>query len=175
HHLLDGAGSGIRLQRQDAAHDRPARDDVAEPQRRRDRLRKRADIDHAVIAGHAAHGLRTLAVPHEVGIALVLEDRHAVALAELDHSLAPLGRQDARRRILYRWDRVEILGPYALGLEVGEDTPERFDVEALLVERRRNHVDAEAPHSAQKAAVTRFLDDDRVTLFEQQRIDELES
>src|SRR5690606_8433248 len=72
-------------------------------------------------------------------------------------------------------DRVEILRPYALGLEVGEDAAERFDVEAMLVERRRNHVDAEAPHSAQKAAVARFLDDDRVTFFEQQRIDKLES
>ncbi len=82
-HLLERARPAIALDAEDAAHQRPAGDEIAEPQRRCDRLRERADMDDAVVARHAAQRLRPLSVPDQIRVALVLEDRHAVGLREL--------------------------------------------------------------------------------------------
>ena len=59
------------------------RDDVADAQRRRDRLRERADMHDAAGPAHGVDRGRPLAVPDQVGIAVVLEDRHAVRLGQL--------------------------------------------------------------------------------------------
>ena len=60
----------------------PRRDDVADAQRRRDRLGERADVDDAAVLAHGVERRRPLAVPDQIGIAVVLEDRHAVLLGE---------------------------------------------------------------------------------------------
>ena len=51
--------------------------------RRRDRLRERADVDDVAGLAHGVERGRTLAAPDQVGIAIVLEDRHAVVFGQL--------------------------------------------------------------------------------------------
>ena len=173
-HLLDGARARIGLQGKQAAHDRPARDDIAKAQRGRDRLRERADMDHAIVACDAAQGLRALTAPHEVRIALVLEDRHAIALTKLDQRVTAIEREDRCRRILDGRDRVDILRADTLGFEVGEDLAERIDIDAMIVQRRLDNVHAELLHAGDRATVRGLLHDDRVALVEQHLIDEVE-
>ncbi len=81
HHLLEPASAGIGLERQHAREDRPRRHHKAEPQRRRDRLRERADMDDVLRLAQRIDRRRALAVPCEVGVAIVLDDRHAILLA----------------------------------------------------------------------------------------------
>ena len=57
------------------------RDDVADPQRRRDRLRERADVDDVAAFRHGVERRRPPAVPDQIRVAIILENRHAVGLA----------------------------------------------------------------------------------------------
>jgi hypothetical protein len=52
HHLLDGAGAGVLLERQDARHQLPWRDDIANPQSGSDRLRERTDVHDTAMLTH---------------------------------------------------------------------------------------------------------------------------
>ena len=78
YHLLQGAGSGIGLEREHAREDFPPRNDIADPQCRRDRFGERADVDHAFRLAHGVKRRRPMAIPNEVRVALILEDRDAM-------------------------------------------------------------------------------------------------
>ena len=110
HHLLQCAGAGVGLERQDARENLPRRHDVADPQRRRDRLGERTDMDDA---GALAHGIDrgwAAAVPDQVGIAVVLEDRHAVLFRQLEQLETALLPHDGAGRVLHGRDGVDVFG-----------------------------------------------------------------
>jgi hypothetical protein len=175
HHLLERARACVLLQAEDAGEDVPLGDDVADAQCRRDRLGERADEDHALAAGQRMDRRRPLAGPHQVRIALVLEDHGLVFAGERDQLLAALHRHDRAGRILHRRDGVDVLGRDALGLEVGERRLQRIHAHAVIVERDADDVDAELRQPGQRAAVGLLLDQDGVALAEQQRVHQVEA
>src|ERR1700761_8267541 len=60
----------------------PRRHDIADPQRRCDRFRERADMNDVAACTHGVDCRGAFAVPDQVGIAIVLEDRHVILLGE---------------------------------------------------------------------------------------------
>ena len=74
--------SASRLQATIRLMNVPVGDDVAEPQRRRQGLRERADMDDLRRVERIERRRRRAAAPGQVGVALVLEDRHAVFAGE---------------------------------------------------------------------------------------------
>ena len=147
HHLLERAGAGIGLDRQRARKNVPAGDDVADAQRRRDRLRERADMHDAAVPAHGVDRRRPLAVPDQVGVAIVLEHRHAVRLRQLQQFGAARLRHDGAGRVLHGRDGVDVFRAHAAALEVVERVRQRVHAHAVAVERDADGVDAE-PASA---------------------------
>ena len=93
-----------------------------------------------------AHGVergRALAVPDQVGIAIVLEDRHAVLLGRAEQLGAALLRHDGAGRVLHGRDGVDVFRPDAAALEVVERGRQRVHPHAVAVERNADRVDAE--------------------------------
>ena len=77
-HLIQCAGAAVALQRQQTAHDVPACDDVAKPQCRGERLRKRTNMNDAAGIERIERRWCLDAVPQQVSIAFVLKDRDVV-------------------------------------------------------------------------------------------------
>ena len=125
-----------------------------------------------------AHGVergRPLVIPDEVGVAVVLEDRHAVGFGELEHfDAAGLG-QDACRSGSARsgWCRC-----------ISARTPRRLRSSSALesasirmpslVERDADDVDAEPRQPVDRALVAVLLDDDGVAARQQHAVDQIE-
>ena len=124
-----------------------------------------------------AHGVdrgRALAVPDQVGIAVVLENRHAILLRQLQQFGAARLRHDGAGRILHRRDGVDVFRRDAAALEIGERCGQRVHPHALAVEWNADRVDAEPGQPVQRALVGFLLDDHGVATRQQRRIDEVE-
>ena len=136
HHLLDRAGAGIGLERQHARHDRPRRHQEADAQRRRDRLRERAAVDHVLRscssrraragAGRSRSG-RNSSRPRRPATPYCSESRSS--------SARRASGMIVRGRVLHRRDGVDHLRLHAARLAVGERGRERIHAHAVLVER----------------------------------------
>ena len=174
HHLLQRAGAGVGLERQRARHEFPRRDDVADTQRRRDRLGERADVDDAAMLAHGVDRRRALVVPDQVGVAIVLEDRHAVLCRQPQQLDAATFRHDGSGRILHGRDGVDVLRPDALALEVGERRGHRIGAHAVAVERHADHVHAHALHAVDRALVGLLLEQHGVAARQQRPVDQVE-
>ena len=148
HHLLERAAAGVGLQRQHPRQHLPWRDDEADPQRRRDRFGKRADMDDAAVLAHRMERGRALAVPDQVGIAVVLEDRHAVLLRQLQQFGAARLGHDGAGRVLHGRDGVDVFRRDAAALQVGQ--------------RRRQRVH---PHAVWSSGMPTTLTPSRVSRF----------
>ena len=91
-----------------------------------------------------AHGVdrgRALAVPDQIGIAIVLEDRHAILLRQSEHLGAARLRQDRAGRVLHRRDGVDVFWRDAVLLELSERFRQRVDPDTMVVERDTDRVD----------------------------------
>ena len=174
HHLLERARPGVGLDRQEPRHDGPVGDHVANAQGGRDRLGERPAVDHPRGIAQRPDRRRPRPLPQEVGVAVVLEDRHAEPLRQLQQ-LEPAGLgQHAARRVLHRRDRIDVLRPHALALKPRQDLAERVGPDALLVERRPDGVHADGGKSRQRAAIGRGLGDHGIAGREQDRVDQIE-
>ena len=100
-------------------------------------------MDDAAVLAHGVERRRPPAVPDQIGVAIVLEDRHAVLLGEPQQLDAARFAQDRAGRILHRRDGVDVFRPHAAALEIVERSGERVHAHAVAVERNADGVDAE--------------------------------
>ena len=117
---------------------------------------------------------RALAVPDQVGIAIVLEDRHAIGFRKLQELGAAGHRHDGAGRILHGRNGVDVFRRDAAAIEVGERRRQRVHPHPLLVERDADHVDAEPVQPVQRSLIAVTLDDDGIAARQQRRVDEIE-
>ena len=155
HHLLERAGAGIGLERQHARQQLPLGDDVADAQRRRDRFGERADMDDAAVLAHGVERRRPPAVPDQIGVAIVLEDRHAVCSRRAAAARAGALRSGSCRSDFARSGWCRCISAGRAALEIVERGGERIHAHALAVERNADGVDAE-PRPAASARPDRF-------------------
>ena len=174
HHLLQRAGAGIGLQRQHPRHHFPGRDDEADPQRRRDRFGKGADVDDAAMRAHGVDRGRALAGPDQIGVAIVFEDRHAVFLRQLQQLRAAGFRHDGAGRVLHGRDGVDVFRRDAAPLVVGECCRQRIHPHAVVVEGNADRLDAEPRQPVQRALIGFLLDQHGVAARQQRVVDEVE-
>ncbi len=174
HHLLQRAGAGVGLQRQHARHHLPGRDDEADTKSRRDRLRERADMDDVAGLAHGVERGRPLAVPGQVRVAVVLENRHAILLRQAQHFGAAVFGEDGGGRVLHRRDGVDVFRRDALGLEIGERGRQRIHPHAVLVEGNADDVDAELGQAVDRALIGLLFEDHGVAARQQRVVDEVE-
>ncbi len=174
HHLFQRAASGVGLQCQHPRHHFPGRDDEADAQGRRNRFRERADVDDAAVPAHGVDRGRPLAVPDQVGIAVVLEDRHAVLLRQFQHLRAAGLRHDRASRVLHGRDGVDVFRRDAAALVVGERGRQRVHPHALIVQGNADRLDAEPRQPGQCALIGLLLDQHGVAARQQGLVDEIE-
>ena len=117
---------------------------------------------------------RPLAVPDQVGIAIVLEDRHAVLFGEPQHVVPARFAQNRAGRILHGRDGVDVFRPDAAALEIVERRGERVHAHALAVERNADGVDAEPGPAIERALIGLGLGDDRIAARQQDAVDQIE-
>jgi hypothetical protein len=97
-------------------------------------------VDDAAALAHGVERGRAPAVPGEVGVAIILEDRDVVLLRQPQELATARLAQDGAGRILYGRDRVDVFGADASTLEVVEHGGHRVDAHAVLVERDAHRV-----------------------------------
>ena len=131
-------------------------------------------MDDAAVPAHRVERGRALAVPDQVGVAIVLENRHAVLCGELQELGAARLGHDGAGRVLHGRDGVDVFRRDAAALEVGERRRQRVHPHALMVERNADHIDAEPGQPVQRALIGVALDDDGVAARQQRRVDEVE-
>ena len=131
-------------------------------------------MDDSAARAHGVERGRTLAVPDQIRVAFILEDRDAVVLQQPQQLAPALFSHDRGGRILHGRDRVDVLGADAAALEVRERRRQRIHAHAARVQRNADGVDAEARQARERAAIARLLDDDGVAAREQNAVDEIE-
>ena len=131
-------------------------------------------MNDAVMPAHGVERRRPLAVPDQVRIAIVLEDRHAILHREPEHLLPTRFAQDGPSRILHGWHRVNVFRPHAAALEIVERGGKGVHAHAVVVKRNADGVDAEPLQARQRALIGRLLDDDSVAAREQNSVHQIE-
>src|SRR5260221_12523691 len=111
---------------------------------------------------HCKQGRRAVAVPGQIRVALVLEDRDTVLSREREQFLTAPARQDRAGRILDRGYRVDVFRNGSLPPEIVENAGERVDPHSLVVQWCADHIDAEALELGERAAIGELLEDDGV-------------
>ena len=119
-------------------------------------------MDHPLGVVEREHGGQGLAAERDEAVGVVLEDPEAVLSRELDQPL-PLGLgEGAAGRVVVVRDHVgELQGTG------GERLLERNHVDAVLLERHRDQLDARPPEQEERAVVGRLLDGDPVAGLEE--------
>ena len=131
-------------------------------------------MDDAAVLAHRMQRRRPLAVPDQVGIAIVLEDRHAVLFGEPQHFVPARFAQDRAGRILHGRDGVDVFRPDAAALEIVERRGQRVHAHAVAVERNADGVDAEPGPAIERALIGLGLGDDGVAARQQDAVDQIE-
>ena len=131
------------------------RDRVADAQPRSHGLREGRHRDHAIGVERVDRRQRVAAEAQEA-VRVVLDDREAEAMRELDEALAPGQRQRRAARVLERRDHVQ----ERRRTRPPEIVLERIDIEPVLVHRHADRLGAGAAQQDQRAVVGRRLDED---------------
>ena len=175
HHLPQRPGAAVRLAGQHAAQHRPRRHHVAKAQGGRQGLGKGADVQNVVAVVQAIDGRRPLTFPDQVGVALVLEDRHAVFAAEAQHLVTTFHAEHRAGGVLQGGDGVDELGSDAVAAKVGERSGQGVHAHAVFVQWNANHVHVQLAPPAHHALIREQLGDDSVAGFQQDLVDELDA
>ncbi len=131
-------------------------------------------MDHAAVRAHRMDRRRPLSRPDQIGIAIVLEDRHAVFGRQSQQFGAPALRHDAAGRVLHGRDGVDVFRPDAAALEIGQRRGQHVHAHAILVEGNADHVDAEPRQAGQRALIALLLDNHGIAARQQRAVDEVE-
>ena len=119
-------------------------------------------MDDAAVLAQRVQRRRPLAVPDQVGIAIVLENRHAVLFGKPQHFVPARLAQNRAGRILHGRDRVDVFRPDVAALEIVERRGERVHAHAVAVERNADGIDAEPGPAIERALIGLGLGDDGV-------------
>ncbi len=131
-------------------------------------------MDDAAMLAQRVQRRRPLAVPDQVGIAIVFEDRHTVLFGELQHVQPARFAQNGAGWILYGRNGVDVFRPDAAALEIVERRSQRVHAHALAVERNADGVDAEPGPAIERALIGLGLGDDRIAPRQQDAVDQIE-
>ena len=116
---------------------------------------------------------RRAVLPGEIGVALVLEDRHTVLGRQLQQSVPTLDRHDRAGRVLDGRDRVNELRGDPPALQVLQDLFKSIHADAVVVERGRDDVGAEPLHLADRPAIGELLNDHRIAGLDEGGVEEI--
>ena len=130
-------------------------------------------MQHPVRVVQRPDRVLVLALENQVGVALVLEDGHAVFLAQLQHSVTAFHGQHGAGGVLQGRDRVDVLRTHAPVPQVFQRLLQVVHAHAVIVHIDANDVDLAPPQVAQGARETERLDDCGVALFQQDLVDQL--
>ena len=117
---------------------------------------------------------RAFAVPDQIGVAVVLEDRNAILLGELQELETPLLGHDGAGRVLYRRDGVDIFRRDPAAFEVAERIGECIHPHPAAVERNTDRFDPEPRQPGQRALIGFALYDHGIAAGKQSGVDEVE-
>ena len=117
---------------------------------------------------------RPLSVPDQIGVAIVLEDRHAVFGGEPQQFEPARLVHDRAGRILHGRDGVNIFRPHRARFQIVEHIRQHVHPHAAVVERNADSVDAEPRQPRQRTLIAGLLDDDGVAAVEQNAVDQIE-
>ena len=119
-------------------------------------------------------GRRCAARPHQIGVALILEDRHAVLLCQRDHLVPPVQRHHGPGRVLDRRDGVDEFGPHPLGLQIREDAFQRIHFDAVFIHRHGDDLRPRRRKTGNRTRVTKLLQQHRVAGIKEQPRDHID-
>src|ERR1700719_4592285 len=100
-------------------------------------------MDDAAVPAHGVEGRGSAAVPDEISVAVVLEDRDPVGFRQPQELAPALLAHDGAGRILHGRDRVDVFGTDVAALEVVERGGQRIQAQALAVERYADRLHAQ--------------------------------
>ena len=169
-HLFQGAAAAVGLQRQDVLHHPPGRHQVADPQGRGDGLGEGAAVEHAAVLVQGMDRRGPLAAPDQVGITVVLEDRHVVLAGQGQKLQAPLAAHDGARGVLDGRDGEDVLGLAASAFQVGQGGGQPVHAHAAVVQVDPQGFHAAAVQAAQGAGVVLGLDDYQIPGVQEQGV-----
>ena len=136
-----------------AFEQRPRRDDVAGAKRRREDFRKRPGVRHDAepIGARQRQNGRTVVV--KLVVVVFFDDRELVLARELEQPEAPRRRQSHSGRELMMGCHVQ-----CAQLSVRRNLFDRFDLDAVLVERDRNQLRAVHAEDFHRRAIGELFD-----------------
>ena len=173
-HLIERAGAAVGLAGDHARQHRPfrrLRSRRAAPARATWRTSRYARP--AWGPTHTAR--RRAAAPDQIGVALVLEDRHAILPGKRQHLLAAFQRQDAAGRILDGGDGVDVFRRHALLLQALQRRGQCIHPHAVLIQRHADDVGTDALEPVDRAGVAEFLQDHGVARIDEQSADHVDA
>src|SRR5436190_9150329 len=173
HHLLQCAGAGIGFEREHARENVPGRDDIANPQRRGDRFGEGADVNNSARFAHGVKRGGAAAIPDQIGVALVLENRNPMLLRDAQQLEPALFAHDGAGWILYGGDSVDVFGTDAPRMEMIECRRQGIDPQTLAIERNAYGLYTAPGQPRERAAVAFLLDQHRISRREQNAVDEI--
>src|SRR6185437_14822086 len=107
---------------------------------RRNGFRGRADKNYAIVVRHRTQRGRAGTIPDQVGVALVLEDRHAVRFRQAQDFRTPRFTHDGRGRVLHGRNRVDVFGADASVAQLVDCGLEVFAAESVAVDGNTDNV-----------------------------------
>src|SRR5262245_12982718 len=117
---------------------------------------------------------RTAAVPDQIGITIIFNDRDVIPLGDVQQLPAPFYAHDGAGRILHGRDRIDIFWPDAALFEIGQRILQHVHAEAFAVEWNSHRRDVEAVEARQRSAIGLLLGDDRISRLQQDPVDQIE-
>src|SRR5690348_2114756 len=106
---------------------------------------------------------RPLAIPDQIGIAVVLEDRHAIFGREIEKRTPALLRHDRAGRVLHSRDGVDEFRLDVALLQRGQLLRQGIDAHAVAIEWNSNNLNAEPLEPIDRTLIAVLLDDHRIT------------
>jgi hypothetical protein len=124
-------------------------------------------VDDAAAVAHGVERWRPPAVPDQVGITIIFENRHVVRLREPQQLTPARFTHNRASRILHGRDDIDVFGADAAPLEVIERCGDRVNAHAVIVERNAHRIDTQSCKPRQRALIAFLLDENGVTGCEQ--------
>ena len=179
HQLFQRTGAGIVFEGCELPDDRHVGHQIADPQGGRDRLGERAAVDDGALAlglgaVQRSQRRRTFAAPLEIGVALVLEDRHPEPAGDGQDLPTAFDRHHRTGGVLDRRDRVDEPRRRAGRRQLAEQGFETLGDDPVVIEFGADAARAAALHFRDHPAVRRLFGDHDIARTQECSIDQVE-